>query len=425
MNQKYLSTIAELDNLVGLTSRVRNAMETVSDRFPFRSNDYYLSLIDWKDRHDPLRRIVIPDPSELIGGGCLDPSCEKDFTRRPGLQHKYSQTGLLLLTDVCGGICRFCFRKRLFMGNERETVKDVSEGIEYIREHTEITDVLLTGGDPLTLKTRQLESILHQIREIEHVNIIRIGSKMLAYNPYRILNDPDLRSVLSRYSTPEKRIYLMAHFNHPRELTNVSIQAAEELQKAGVIIVCQTPVLNGVNSEPEIFTGLFRKLSFAGISPYYIFQCRPSIGNRFFQVPVEQSYEIIQKSWQACSGLAKRARFVMSHATGKIEIVGKTAGQVFMRYHQSADPANIGKFMVFRSNPVARWFDDYRHIQMDFESKMSWLFENGLDVVSEKIPFPENSKADFEGPPGFHLSERMGQAAGNVHSELPPKGQYS
>jgi lysine 2,3-aminomutase len=375
MNQKYLSTISELDNLVGLSSGERDRMETVTDTFPFRSNEYYLSLIDWKDGHDPLRRIVIPDPSELTGGGCPDPSCEKDFTKKPGLQHKYRQTGLLLLTDVCGGICRFCFRKRLFMDNEkRETVKDISEGIDYIREHKEITDVLLTGGDPLTLDTSRIELVLRRLREIDHVTIIRIGSKMLAYDPYRILNDPDLCSVLSRYSTFEKRIYLMAHFNHPRELTGVSARAAEELRKAGVIILSQTPILNGINSEPEIFSELFRKLSFAGISPYYIFQCRPSIGNRIFQVPVEQSYEIIQKSWQACSGLAKRARFVMSHATGKIEIIGKSAGQVFMRYHQSADPGTIGKFMVFRSNPVARWFDDYRHILTEFEPKKSWLF---------------------------------------------------
>ena len=375
MNQKYLNTIAELDNLVGLTSRERTTMETVSETFPFRSTEYYLSLIDWKDGHDPLRRIIIPHPSELDGMGCLDPSCEKKGIRNPGVQRASGRTGVLLLTDVCGGICRFCFRKRLFRGDSgRETAKDVSEGIEYIREHTEITEVLLTGGDPLTLETGRLGSILHQLREIDHVRLIRIGSKMLAYNPYRILDDPDLLSLLSRYSTPEKRICLVAHFNHPRELTGVSLRAAEELRKAGVLIVSQTPVLNGINSEPEIFAGLFGKLSSAGIPPHYIFQCRPSLGNRIFQVPVEQSYEIIQRSWQACSGLFRTGRFVMAHATGKIEILGKTAGQVFMRYHQSADPGNAGKFMVFRSNPVARWFDDYHHILTEFESGKAWLF---------------------------------------------------
>ena len=373
MNPKYITSISELDNLVGLAPKAREKMETVTDLFPFRSNEYYLSLIDWKDGHDPLRRIVVPDPRELRTGGSADPSCEKDYTKKPGLQHKYDQTGLLLLTDVCGGICRFCFRKRLFMSCERETVKDVSANIEYIREHKEITNVLLTGGDPLMLDTRQLEPVLRELREIPHVNIIRIGSKMLAYNPYRILNDPNLLYVLSRYSTPEKRIYLMAHFNHPRELTNVSIQAAEALRKAGVVVVNQTPILSGINNEADTLTTLFRKLSFAGISPYYVFQCRPTTGNHLFQVPVEQSYEILQQSWQACSGLAKRARFVMSHATGKIEIVGKTATHVFMRYHQAAERADIGKFMVFHTDPLARWFDDYRHALTEFEPRKLWL----------------------------------------------------
>lgn len=201
MNPKYITSISDLDNFVGLAPKAIEKMEMVTDKFPFRSNEYYLSLIDWKDDHDPLRRIVIPDSHELNTGGSTDPSCEKDYTKKPGLQHKYNQTGLLLLTDLCGGICRFCFRKRLFMSCERETVKDVSENIEYIREHKEITNVLLTGGDPLMLETRHLESVLRQLREIEHVNIIRIGSKMLAYNPYRILNDPNLLYVLSRYST--------------------------------------------------------------------------------------------------------------------------------------------------------------------------------------------------------------------------------
>ena len=106
-----------------------------------------------------------------------------------------------MMSDVCGGICRFCFRKRLFMNKARETVKDISCGLEYIREHAEITNVLLTGGDPLTLETRKLEQTLKELREISHVNVIRIGSKMLAYNPYRILNDPDLCTMFSKYST--------------------------------------------------------------------------------------------------------------------------------------------------------------------------------------------------------------------------------
>ena len=204
MQPKYVTSISDLDNLVGLNAKEREKMEAVTEQFPFRSNEYYLSLIDWKNDHDPLKRIIIPDPRELEIGGCSDPSCEKDYTKKPGLQHKYDQTGLLLLTDVCGGICRFCFRKRLFMSCERETVKDVSENISYIREHKEITNVLLTGGDPLTLDTRRIEMVLRELREIPHVNIIRIGSKMLAYNPYRILDDPELLSVLSRHSTHRK-----------------------------------------------------------------------------------------------------------------------------------------------------------------------------------------------------------------------------
>jgi lysine 2,3-aminomutase len=365
MNPKYIHTIDELDNLVGLPKKDFREMEKVCETFPFRANDYYLSLIDWKNDRDPLKKIVVPDPRELKGGGSLDPSSEKDYTKLRGLQHKYQQTGLLLLSDVCGGICRFCFRKRLFVNKERETMEDVSYGMEYIRSHPEITDVLLTGGDPLILETSCLEKILKELREIPHVDIIRIGSKMPAYNPFRILNDPRLLEIFSRFSNVEKRIYLMAHFNHPNELTSHSMQALEQLHDAGVIVVNQTPLLNEVNSIPDTLITLFRRLSFAGVPPYYVFQCRPSLGNRLFQLPVEQSYQVIQQAWQACSGLAKRARFVMSHATGKIEVVGRNAGYVFMRYHQAVEKALIGKFMVMKSNPNAVWFDEYREYTME------------------------------------------------------------
>jgi lysine 2,3-aminomutase len=159
------------------------------------------------------------------------------------------------------------------------------------------------------------------------------------------------------------------------------MQAISELQRSGVIVVNQTPVLNEINNDAAVFTQLFRRLSFAGVSPYYVFQCRPSVGNRFFQIPVERSYDIIQQAWQACSGLAKRARFIMSHATGKIEIVGRTAHHVYMRYHQAADHGDIGKMLVFRSNLMARWFDDYQLYTSQISEifpvrmpKMHWLF---------------------------------------------------
>lgn len=371
---RFISDIDTLDNRVSLTAKDRTNLEEVAGKFPFMTNEYYLSLIDWKNDNDPIKRIVIPDSGELSGGGTTDPSCEKNYTRSPGLQHKYDQTGLLLMSDSCGGICRFCFRKRLFGSCEHEAVRDVSKNIEYIREHKEITNVLLSGGDPLMLPTKKLEETLKELREIEHVSIIRIGSKLPAYYPYRILNDPELCSVLSRYSTPQKRIYLMAHYNHPNEFSQVSREAVAMLQNAGVVVVNQTPILQGINDDPGTLTTLFRQMSFAGVSPYYVFQCRPAQGNRIFQVPVEQSYDILQKSWQMCSGLAKRARFVMSHATGKIEVVGKTAQHIFMRYHQCADSEKAGKFMVYKSNPNASWYDDYRHALTDFVPNKLWLF---------------------------------------------------
>ena len=355
-NPKYITSV---DRIESLSEDERNTLREVTDRFAFRSNEYYLSLIDWDDPEDPIRKIIIPDTRELENWGELDASHEKNYTVAPGIQHKYRQTALFLAVDVCGSFCRFCFRKRLFMNDVDEIAKDYSAGIRYIQNHPEITNVLITGGDPLILATPRLEGLISEIRKIDHVQIIRIGTKMLAFNPHRILNDPDLPDMIRRYSSPEKRIYIMAHFNHPREITPQAIEALDLLRDAGAIIVNQTPLLRGINSDPQVLAELFRKLSFIGVPPYYVFQCRPTLGNRLFEIPVEEAYEIFEKAKTGCSGLAKRARFVMSHASGKIEVVGKTEGSTFFKYHQAADPLDVGRFMAFRSNPDAYWFDDY------------------------------------------------------------------
>ena len=184
---KYLT---RLEQIPQLDSDEREQLEKVNEQFVFRSNEYYQSLIDWDDPEDPIRRIIMPDVQELDDWGQLDASNEEKYTKVKGLEHKYTSTALLLVNEVCAAYCRFCFRKRLFMNENEEVTKDVSDGLEYIREHPEVTNVLLTGGDPMIMSTSKLEPIIQKIREIDHVKIIRIGTKIPAFNPYRIINDP-------------------------------------------------------------------------------------------------------------------------------------------------------------------------------------------------------------------------------------------
>ena len=218
-----------LNQIPEVTEFERNLLAPVTDKYQFRTNDYYQSLINWDDPNDPIHRIIMPDVFENMEWGELDASLEEDYTVAPGCQHKYSDTALLLVNDDCGAYCRFCFRKRLFMDENAEVEKNVSEGLIYIRAHPEITNVLLTGGDPLIMSTRRLREVFEQLRSIDHVQIIRIGSKMPAFNPFRISDDPELLEVFSQYSTPERRIYVMAHFNHPTELTEEAILAKARL----------------------------------------------------------------------------------------------------------------------------------------------------------------------------------------------------
>jgi len=357
---KYLTRI---DQVPELGREVKARLRPVTERFVFRTNDYYQRLIDWGDPNDPIRRLVVPAEEELTEWGQLDASNEHTFTPVPGLEHKYKDTALLLVNDVCGAYCRYCFRKRLFMEDNDEVVRDVSAGLAYIREHREITNVLLTGGDPLIMSTRKLEPIIEKLRNISHVRIIRIGTKMPAFNPFRIIEDDSLHQMLRTYSTAEKRIYVMAHFNHPRELTGEARQGLDLLLKSGAIVVNQSPLIRGINDDVYTLARLFAELSFIGVPPYYIFQCRPTAGNKTYSVPVEGAYEIFARAQHHVSGLAKRARFTMSHWTGKIEVVAMTGDQIVFRYHCAADPENLGRVMIFQRNSRAHWFDDYREAQ--------------------------------------------------------------
>jgi len=359
MNPKYITNIS---NVQMLSRPERQRLESVTEMYGFRANDYYLSLIDWSDPGDPIRRIIIPHEDELVPWGSLDASNEKEYTVVPGLEHKYEHTVILLISNVCGGCCRFCFRKRIFMTDGTDVSRDVSDGITYIEKHPEINNVLLSGGDPLLLSTPQIESILKRLREIDHVRLIRFGSKMPAFNPYRILNDPTLLEVFDRYSRPDSKIYIMTHFNHPRELTEQSLLALHMLHKSGVELANQTPLINGVNDNPEVLADLFDTLSFAGVPPYYVFQCRPTQGNRHLSIPIEMTYTIHEQARMRCSGLGKRSRLTMSHSTGKLQIAVMTDSTITFKYLRAANPLEKGMVYVVKRNPDAYWFDDYTDI---------------------------------------------------------------
>lgn len=357
-SRRHVRYITDLGKVPEISRDERRRLQWVVNRYPFRANDYYLSLIDWDDPNDPIRQLVIPKMEELEAWGVLDPSSESAVTVARGVQHKYSSTALLLVTDACAGYCRYCFRKRFFMPGGSETSADVSEGLDYIASNTEVKDVLLTGGDPLMLNTDRLVSILEELRAIPHVNLIRIGSKMPAFNPWRILDDRLLVNALRRLSTADTRIYLMAHFDHPRELTDAAKAALDRFVNSGVVCLNQCPIVRGVNADPEVLGELFHELAAAGCSPYYIFQIRPTSGNAPFAVPIVESLEILEKAGERLSGLAKRARYVMSHASGKIEILGADNDHIYMHYHRAIDPADYGRFLAFHRDDSAYWLDD-------------------------------------------------------------------
>ena len=352
--------ITNIDRIEGLTAAERRALAPVAGKYAFRLNDYYLDLIDWSDPDDPIRQLVIPRGEELDDYGALDASDEGANTVARGVQHKYADTALLLCNEVCGAYCRYCFRKRLFMDGNDDANNDVGEGLDYIRTQPGISNVLLTGGDPLLMSTRRIAEILEALAGIEHVRIIRIGSKMPAFDPWRLRRDPGLQRVLRDHPRERQRVYLMAHFDHPRELTAEALAELGAWHEAGVTTVNQCPLIKGVNDDPNVLAELWSRLSYAGCPPYYLFQGRPTAGNAPYEVPIVEGWRIFQQALTRGSGLARRARFVMSHASGKVEVLAVDRSSIYLRYHQAKVPADLGRFLVAERDDAAGWLDELR-----------------------------------------------------------------
>ncbi|MDH2348804.1 lysine 2,3-aminomutase [Bradyrhizobium sp. SSUT77] len=318
----------------------------------------YRQQIAHSGYYDQLKYIVEPSVKEFDSPGAFDTSGEHDNTVLPGLQHKYAQTGLLLVTNRCASYCRFCFRKRLVGRESDEIVPDVAKVGEYIGGHPEMTNVLLSGGDPFVLSTAKLDEILTHLLPIPHLNSIRIGTKFLAFEPNRF-DDPALPAFFRRIRDAGKTAVLVTHFDHIGEISVDAERNIRSLRAQEVQFLNQSVLLAGVNDNPEILAATFAKCHQMGVRPYYLFQARPVKGASHFQVPLRRGSEITRGVNQRLAGIEKTFKYIMSHYTGKIEIldVGDD-GRVYMRYHQNKSPDKIGKVFSRPYTETACWLDD-------------------------------------------------------------------
>lgn len=356
---RNICKLEELEALGLLTSEETERLRGVIERHPMSVTPYYLSLIDWSDPYDPIRKMAIPSLGELSPIGSYDTSGERENTKLPGLQHKYARTALVLVTNRCAVYCRHCFRKRLVGLPSEEILHRFEDAVAYIAEHREINNVLLSGGDPLVLQTDSIALFLEMLDRIPHLDYIRIGTRVPVVLPDRILKDGDLLDMFRTYSRPERRIYVVTQFNHPREITEESTAAVDTLIRSGVIVSNQAVLLRGVNDDLDVLAQLQRGLVMIGVNPYYVFQCRPVRRvQTAFQIPLERAYRIVEQAKATLDGHSKQFRFVMSHRTGKIEIVGVKNNEVYLRYHQAKNPDDLGRFFKRGLTPGAGWLDD-------------------------------------------------------------------
>ena len=295
--QMVRDSVHTVDELVGKFGIDRKVAEELDEFFQARINPYYLSLI----RHpgDPIWRQCVPDKAELEDfDSAEDPLMEDAMSPVPNITHRYPDRALFLVTSQCGLYCRFCTRKRKVGDYEKISMKGLESAFKYLEEHTEIRDVILSGGDPLMLTDAMLEKILQRIRAIPHIEIIRIGSKMPCVLPHRITNK--LVNMLKKYHP----LYINTHFNHPWEITPESSKACEMLADVGIPMGNQMVIMKGVNDDPAVVKELMQKLLKIRVRPYYIYMADETKGANHFRTSIETGINIIEGLRGHTSGLA-------------------------------------------------------------------------------------------------------------------------
>lgn len=288
-----ITQLRQLERIIQLTADERFALSRYKTSLPLAITPYYASLLAPDNPNQPIRRTVVPTTNELLPapGEKEDPLGEEGHSPVPGLVHRYPDRVLFLVTDQCSNYCRYCTRSRLVGRKGHKLVtsrKQLEQALGYIEAHTEVRDVLLSGGDPLVLPDNKLEWLLDRLRRIPHVEIIRIGTKVPVVLPQRIT--PMLTAMLGKYHP----LWMSIHCTHPDEHTPEMTAACERLAEAGIPLGSQTVLLAGVNDSVETMKKLVHGLLRMRVKPYYLYQCDPTIGTAHFRTPVSKGLEIYQ-----------------------------------------------------------------------------------------------------------------------------------
>lgn len=354
-----LRTAEDLLAYIPLSQKEKEHLEDILKQFPLSVTPYYLSLIDFKDPHDPIRKMAIPSVAETDISGSFDTSGEAQNTVVAGMQHKYAQTALILSTNQCAMYCRHCFRKRLVGLSDDEIATHFDEMHDYIQAHKEINNALISGGDALLNSNARLKKLLSVLVNIDHLEAIRLGTRTPVVFPSRITADKELQDMLVHFNA-RKQLYVITQYNHPRELTPQSLEAVRTIQQLGIPVKNQTVLLRGVNDTPQVLGELLRKLVVYGIVPYYVFQCRPVTGVKSqFQVPLKEGIKIVEGAKALQNGLGKHFKYAMSHVIGKLEILGQVADdEILLKHHESPDPSTLGKIFAHKVTDDQAWFED-------------------------------------------------------------------
>ncbi|WP_303720216.1 KamA family radical SAM protein [Malonomonas rubra] len=368
--QNNITGIDQLKNYLALSEAEEADLRKVVGSHPMNIPRYYLDLIDRDNPQDPIRKLCVPQSDELIVTGAMgettkDPYGDDKHDKGNGVLHKYSYTALVVATEYCAMYCRHCFRKRMVGLPNEQTVKNFQGAAQYIANNPQISNVVISGGDPFLLPTDTLRKMLDALKDIPHLKFVRIGSRAPVVYPIRFFED-ELIDLLAEFNQ-QKTLFVPTHFNHPNEITPLATEGIKRLRNAGIAINNQAVLLSGVNDDMTTLVTLMNGLLEIGVNPYYLYQCMPVERVRHhFQVPLKKGVEIVDAARQQMDGYAKRFKFIIGHDIGKLEICGKLDDKLILKqlHARPGHEEESSRILVRQLTEEGGWLGDLPEVEL-------------------------------------------------------------